>query len=82
MCGTWADYTGYTGGGKVETKPQRTLVVLHESRTTDGKITGSTRIIMTTEKRTNAKKTEGMPLCWKYQKGSTKSVRSNSQRLQ
>ena len=34
MCGTWADNTG---GGKVETKPQRrTLVVLHENRT-DGK---------------------------------------------
>ena len=37
MCGTWADYTG---GGIVKTKPQRTLV-MHKSRTTDGKSTGS-----------------------------------------
>ena len=32
----------HNGCGKVETKPQRrTLVVLHKSRTTDDKITGS-----------------------------------------
>ena len=34
----------------METKPERTLVVLHKSRTTDGKIAGSKLIIMITEK--------------------------------
>ena len=34
----------------MEAKPQRTLVVLHESRTTGGEITGSKLIIMITEK--------------------------------
>ena len=47
MCATWADYTG---GVKVKTKPERTLVVLHKRRTTDGKIAGSKCFIVITEK--------------------------------
>ena len=57
----------------METKPQRTLVVLHKRRTTDGKSTDSKCIIMITEKkRTNAKKTEGMPL---YVRNTRKGLR-------
>ena len=49
---------------EIETKPQGlTLVVLQKCSTTDGTHAGSKWIIVLTEKRTKAKKPEGMPLC-------------------
>ena len=64
----------------METKPQRrTLVVLHKISTTDGKSAGSKWIIMITEKRTNAKKAEGMPL---YVRNARKGLRRLSGQTQ